>query len=520
MNALPFPMLWGANEAPREWQARAFDHLWPIIRSRKPVIMQACTGSGKTRLQLAIVWKVLQTLRPGWTVIISVPKQSLVKQTYLEAVKVLPVGSVGRWYGPKKEVKPVIIVCHNSAPSLVEHLKSQSIRVAFWLADECHRADSDTVVDSILAAEPYTRLGVTATPFGSVAHPALRGWEDIAFTYTLTEAVDDGVLVPFRFVYHPRDGDDTNETVIEMIKRDAPPGPGLVSATDIIDAEWYADVLTSEGIPAVAVHSKMPEKEQLRRIANVIAGQYRALVHVDLLTEGRDIPGLRWLAGRRQRGSAVAIAQEAGRIARVCRSDDPSVAWSGEKTEAVILQPRYIPVLESISSDPNITPELTAERLQAAAAYEVNGPPKEVLLPPTEAASQVASYLHKLIRQAEEEGVEVAPRQPAGPWETLTPTPKQLKSLDELVANARKSPIKALPEICREEIRKVTQRPGLLTCGQMHDLLRLLIGLRRYQVAYARSHAHLPVNRQFWAGMKDAREAPPMRAVLSLVRAP
>lgn len=517
--SLPFPMLWGARE-PRDWQRRAFAELIPIIRSRKPVVMQACTGAGKTVIQLAIVWQILQTLKPGWVIIISVPKQSLVEQTYDEARLVLPVGTVGRWYANKKEASRVTIVCHNSAPGYVEHIQGQGQRVAFWLADECHRADSDTVVDTILAAAPWTRLGVTATPFGSVANPGLRGWEDIAFSYPLDEAVRDGVLVPFRFVAAPKDGDDTNEAVIEMIKNDAPPGPGLVSANDIIDAEWYADVLTSEGIPAVAVHSKIPKKEQLRRIANVIAGQYRAIVHVDLLTEGRDIPGLRWLAARRQRGSAVAIAQEAGRIARVCRDDDPSVAWAGPKTEAVILMPLYVPVMESIFNDPNITPELTAQRLQAAAAYEVNGPPKEVLLPPTEAASQVASYLHKLIRQAEEEGVEIAPRQPAGPWEVLTPTPKQLKSLDELVANARKSPIKALPEICREEIRKVTQRPGLLTCGQMHDLLRLLIGLRRHQVNYARSHAHLPINRQFWPGMKDAREAPPMRAVLSLVRAP
>jgi superfamily II DNA or RNA helicase len=515
----PFPMLWGDRQ-PRDWQRRAFECLIPIIRSRKPVVMQACTGAGKTVIQLAIVWQVLQTLKPGWIIIISVPKQSLVEQTYDEARMVLPIGSVGRWYANKKEASRVTIVCHNSAAGFVEHIKGQGQRVAFWLADECHRADSDTVVDTIIAANPWTRLGVTATPFGSTANPELRGWEEIAFSYPLDEAVRDEVLVPFRFVAAPRAGDDTNEAVIEMIHRDAPPGPGLVSANDIIDAEWYADVLTSEGIPAVAVHSKIPKKEQLRRIANVIAGQYRAIVHVDLLTEGRDIPGLRWLAARRQRGSAVAIAQEAGRIARVCRADDPSVAWAGEKKEAVILMPLYVPVMESIFNDPNITPELTAQRLQAAAAYEVNGPPKEVLLPPTEAASQVGAYLLKLIRQAEEEGVEIAPRHPAGPWESLTPNRKQLDLLAQMTVEPRKSPVKALPEVCREDVRRVTTRPGLLTAGQMHDLLRLLVGLRRHQVAWARSHSHLPVERRFWRGMQTARELPPAKAVLSLVRAP
>jgi CRISPR/Cas system-associated endonuclease/helicase Cas3 len=120
-------MLWGDRQ-PRDWQRRAFTELMPIIRSRKPVVLQACTGAGKTVIQLAIVSEILKTLKPGWVIIISVPKQSLVEQTYDEARMVLPIGSVGRWYANKKEASRVTIVCHNSAPGYVEHIKGQGVR--------------------------------------------------------------------------------------------------------------------------------------------------------------------------------------------------------------------------------------------------------------------------------------------------------------------------------------------------------------------------------------------------------
>jgi superfamily II DNA or RNA helicase len=445
-------------DPPREWQVRAYETLIPMVRGRRCVMAQACTGAGKTRFQLAVIANVLATLRPGWVIVVSVPKQSLVEQTYEAARAVLPSGSVGRWYGNRKDPSRVTVVCHASAGSFVDYLGSQSQRIAFWMADEAHRADGDVLVEVIQRANPYTRLGLTATPFPPTGSAALRGWEEIAFRYTLDEAVRDGVLVPFRFVQFGRSNEDANEAVIEMIHRDAPPGPGLVSATDIVDAEWYAGQLSDNGIPAVAVHSKLRKGEEAKRIAALLRGEYRAMVHVDLLTEGRDIPGLRWLAARRPRGSAIAIAQEAGRISRVCRDDDPTVAWAGPKTEAVILMPRYVPVLESVMQVGEVTPELTAERLQAAAEREA-----------------------------------------------AAPTRMQFALLEDLERDPRKGAVKYLPKSGREVVREVLKRPGILTCGEVQDLLRLLRGVRSYAVKYAEQRHYLPVERRFWRGMQEAK---------------
>ena len=509
-------------DPPRAWQVRAFDHLMPIVRSRRPVILQACTGSGKTRLQLAILATILGTLKPGWVAVVSVPKRSLVEQTYREACAVLPTGTVGRWYSRVKDPSRVTVVCHASAPQFADYLGAQKQRIAFWLADEAHRADGQELIDVIQRAAPWTRLGVTATPFPPSGSTALRGWEEIAFRYTLDEAVRDGVLVPFRFVEWPRDDDDTNEAVVEMIRASAPAGPGLVSATDIADAEWYARYLTDHGVLAIAVHSRLTEREQQRRIADLLVGRYRAMVHVDLLTEGRDIPGLRWLASRRPRGSAIAIAQEAGRISRVCRPDDPTVAWAGPKAEAVILLPRYSPVLRSIHQEGAITPELTAQRLQAAAEREAAGPPKEVLIPLTEAGGRFHGYIEQLLIQAAEEGIAVEPPWSDGQgdtWRALAPTAHQLAEVARLTDEPRRSPVKHLPKSGREIVRAVCSRPELLTRGQLFDLNRLLRSVREHAVKWAKARMHLPESRRFWRGMIESKAVLDPEAAKALRRA-
>jgi hypothetical protein len=503
-------------DPPRAWQVRAYDTLIPIIRGRPPraVIAQACTGAGKTRFQIAVLANILSTLRDDCVIVVFVPKEKLVEQTYDAARAVLPVGSVGRWYGSHKEPSRVTVVCNASAGTFIDWIGTQGKRVGFWMDDEAHRADSDKHIAVIQRANPYCRLGVTATPFPPTGSTALRGWDEIAFRYPLDEAVEDRVLVPFRF-YGMREhlgpgvsydgGEDVNEVTIEMIKRGAPRGPGIVDATDIKDAEWYAEQLTANGIPAVAVHSKLKKGLEGKRIAALLRGEYRALVHVDLLTEGRDIPGLRWIVMRRPRGSAIAIAQYAGRASRTCKDDDPTVAWAGPKTEAVIIMPRYSPVLESINQVGEVTPELTAQRLQAAAEREAAGPPREVVLPLTEAVKAFDGYLQALLRQAAEEGIKVEADTPDDGWRNKAPTGMQVALLADLTDTPRRSPVKNIPASGREVVRAVVSRPGILTRGQVQDLLRLLRGVRDYAVKYARERVHLPENRRFWRGMMEAK---------------
>jgi len=233
---LPHPWnLW--PDPPRRWQEEALDTLYPLVRQRKRVVLQAATGTGKTRLQLGMIAKIRSTLNPGWRILVTVPKRELVRQTVIEARRILGKDVVGAWYDKVKEMRDVVVCCHASAGTFADTLVGIGGKVAFWLADECHK-ETEGLIEAIARIAPVTALGVTATPFRSVDTEALRGWGSIGYRYTLDRAQEEGVLVGWRFVTGYEDGSvDMNVATVQMIRDHAPPGPGLVTATDTDDAD-------------------------------------------------------------------------------------------------------------------------------------------------------------------------------------------------------------------------------------------------------------------------------------------
>lgn len=532
---------------PRRWQVDALPRCWASITSKRRGVMQACTGAGKTRLQLAILGKINRTLKPGWSVVVSAPRQALVEQTVEEGKRFLGPSVVGEWYGRRKKASRITVVCHDSADSLADYLSMRGIRVAHWMADEVHRADTDRMIEAVRRWDPKTRIGVTATPFRSVETEALRGWDDIVYRYTIDQAIDEGVLVPWVPHYcRPEEADaDTNVVVRDMILRHAPPGPGIVSANDMKDAEWYARYLGEAGIDALAVHSKMKTAERRRRIDLLLSGGLRCLVHVDLLTEGVDLPPLRWLAMRRRRKGAVGIVQEVGRVLRTMRTPD---RW-GEKTHAVLLLPHATGVLQATSTDPRIQ----AEELRKKAEAELEDKPwdckylpcrtkgiepdeaicpecgtargaktlaKERTIPTATAVGDIADWIERLVEACVVQGVKIDPAPetlPLGDWWRLTaPSSKQIDFLRHIVEDGKKSPTRYLDEENREALKTLLDNPEGLTRGSASDLLDLFSGLRSRASAHAKKFARAPKSRRFWKGAKKGLPAPPVLAIRSI----
>jgi hypothetical protein len=102
-------------------------------------------------------------------------------------------------------------------------------------------------------------------------------------------------------------------------------GPGLITATDILDAEAYAEMIPG----AAAIHSRLSRRAQTVLLDRLRTGDLRCLVQVRLLSEGVDLPWLRWLALRVPISGRVPFCQLVGRVLR---------SWPG-KTSARILDP-------------------------------------------------------------------------------------------------------------------------------------------------------------------------------------
>ena len=123
-------------------------------------------------------------------------------------------------------------------------------------------------------------------------------------------------------------------------------GPGVFSALTIEDAEGYAEFLTQHGFKAAAVHSKMSKTVNARVLARLQAGELRAVVHVSMLSEGVDLPWLRWICLRRPVGSRVRFVQEVGRVLRTMPDGD---RW-GPKDTAYVLDPHALFLEHGISN--------------------------------------------------------------------------------------------------------------------------------------------------------------------------
>lgn len=444
----------GAPWTPRSWQRDAFPRVWATIRSGQNGLVYAATGAGKSVFLSEVVWRVLQTLHEGYVVVVTTSRQRLVRD--LSATIGKRLGEpVGQFYGRKKTIARCIVACIDSLPKLIERLGEEDLKTALWIADEAHSVSSDARLEQVKALAPVRRLAVTATPFDSKGHGLVGDWV-LCFEYRIGQAIRDGALVrPVPLAWTGEGEPDVNVGIGEMILQHAPEGPGIVSAHDITDAEWYASVLTDNGIPALAIHSRLKTKEQDSRIERLKNGELRCLVHPSILAEGVDFPWLTWGALRTRR-SKVRLVQEVGRFLR---------CFPG-KTEAIILDPlRQLAHL-------GIDHEAMLERLEAQAAAEAGtGEPEEA---ETEKAVELCRRISDLSQWCEiARDVVTAswggrPRQ-LGPQRDQPVTQAQRRELSK-----RNGQTRWIPAGARSAVKELLKNPDELTRGAADDLLAVL----------------------------------------------
>ena len=365
-------------------------------------VIHAATGTGKSLVQVEIARLLLSFLRSGERIVISVPSQALVDQMYKDLNERIPA-RVRKWYQYERKLdRPIIVACHKSMmegiprcltcrplkPSEIARRKKaklpliplegsalrmtrqalrcghdnvvlcpkpnslgvammrKGLRVRFWVADEIHQTENLRVLAWASMMRPAARIGFTATPFRTQEKQAISLFDDLLLSYGIQEAIADKVIVPPRFVSYSGEDRDVDRVCIEMIQDllDEQRGQcvGIVNAWDCEDADYYAAMLREHGIRAESIHSRHRKDKQRDKLRKLRRGYLDCLVHVNLLSEGRNFPWLRWLCLRRstrrynEEGDAVFATmsrtryiQEVGRILR---------KWDG-KEEAIILDP-------------------------------------------------------------------------------------------------------------------------------------------------------------------------------------
>lgn len=437
---------------PRGWQAEAVPLLLRTLRTGRPALASVCTGAGKSVMLALVLRDVLATLRSGWAIVVTVPTQALVEQMAQTLRAVLGLHEVGRWYGRRKELRRVTVCCQPSLAGLVAALAEAGQRCALWVGDEAHRAE--TLHELLGELAPVCRLGMTATPYRSTT--GLTMWPETTYRYSMAEALRDGVLVaPEVHVWSGDLGDGADIATLELIRRHAD-GPGVVSAADIEDCTDYAAHLTAEWGAVEPIHSRLPARRRTALLRQLERGEVSALCHVRVLSEGVDLPWLRWLALRtRHARTRVGLVQELGRVLRTHPGKD----------RAIVMDPQSLLATLDIRSVGDLIreadrPETAEDRAEAARVAAEDA----ALERGEEMARSVAPAVAELIRVqwlslGRDRRVSASDR----------PSPAQLASLAQ-----RRGATRWLAPEDRRWVRQLIDGAQALSGQQMSDLLTLL----------------------------------------------
>ena len=309
---------------PRQWQIDAFEAVRQHLSAEQPesVIISAIMGSGKSLLIAALANSM--PLKYNEVVILSTSTEHLVESLHedLKQMGVCP----GIWYGRQKRLGNIIVTCVPSVKTLSARLKILGKTVKLWIADEAHKTECNNILECYEALNPFYAIGFTATAFRSIHKETISLFEKIIYKYGVKQALEDGVIVPWRIVHwHVEIPENVNDMYLSMI-RDAV-GPGMANADDIADAEKFAAFLTENQIPAKAIHSRLHSRVKKSILSDLKAGKLKCIVHVNMLAEGANFPFLKWSLLRRQVEARVRFIQEIGRLLRSYPCKDEAVFY-------------------------------------------------------------------------------------------------------------------------------------------------------------------------------------------------
>jgi superfamily II DNA or RNA helicase len=177
----------------RDWQAAALAAWSGEGRG----VVEAVTGSGKTRLALAAVRLVVER---GGVVLVLVPTLGLLDQWVRELSSVVPRGRIGRLGGGQAddlEDRPVLVATPQSAAALP--ISPPHGTTGLLVADEAHRFGAPTW-GSALKDEFQLRLALTATferEDDGLVDVLAPYFGDVVHRYSYVDAARDGTIAPF-----------------------------------------------------------------------------------------------------------------------------------------------------------------------------------------------------------------------------------------------------------------------------------------------------------------------------------
>lgn len=305
-------------------------------RWRKGVIILP-TGTGKTILS------AMDAKESGGRVLFLVHRLDILKQSTEAYKKVWPNVKSGILTGEARENEKDCDVLFASKDTLRQ--PSELMRFGrswfnYIVVDEVHHGQSPTYREVLSYFEPSFMLGMTATPDRVDRKDIFELFDyNKIYEIPLSEVIERGYLVPY--TYHGLTDDidysriryqnqkyrvddlerhlivpERNEAIVKEYLEKGNGDKAIGFCVSVNHAERMAAYFVSRGISAVAIHSRITNRDQL--IADFRENKCQVAFTVDLFNEGVDFPNVRVLLFLRPTESKTVFVQQLGRGLRLC----------------------------------------------------------------------------------------------------------------------------------------------------------------------------------------------------------
>ncbi len=341
---------------PRSYQTECVDTLFRYFTEKggNPVCALP-TGTGKSIVIALFLYQIFYYW-PTQRVMILTHVKELIQQNYQKLMQVWPNAPAGinsAGLGQRDFAHSILF----AGIASVAKYAPQFGHIDLVIIDEAHLVSPNeqtmyrTFISGLMAINPMLKvIGFTATPW-RLGHGHIAGEEDslftdVAFDITGIDAFNRLIAEGFlsRLIpkqtktllsvdgVHMRGGDFitselqqavdkydlTEKALRESLEMAHDRKHWLIFASGVEHADHIAEMLTLLGEPCKAVHSKMPDAQRDRTIADFKAGRLRAVVNNNVLTTGFDFPGIDFILMLRPTASTVLWVQMLGRGTRPC----------------------------------------------------------------------------------------------------------------------------------------------------------------------------------------------------------
>lgn len=323
----------------KDHQQEALDSL-ADMRSRKETIalLYHATGTGKT------VTAVSDAKRMGGRVLYIAHTKDLITQAADTFRSLWPEASLGLFVENYKE-SDAQIVCA-SVQSLALNLEFfLPDAFDYFIVDEAHHATAETYQKVLAYFTPRFTLGLTATPERADGNNILDIFKNTAHRLDIQTAVEIGELVPVRCIrihtnidmtkvrfnsvqYNIRDLEskifvpERNQLIVDTWLQYVRDKRTVIFCASIRHAEQIAEMLSAQGISAMAVSGSMKLAERNEATERFAQKKIMVLCACDLLNEGWDCPETEVLFMARPTMSKVLYTQQLGRGMRLSEGKD------------------------------------------------------------------------------------------------------------------------------------------------------------------------------------------------------